>query len=562
MKKNIKKIIYGLFALAIINPFQTLAMTKTETIYSNLNYDGSVSKTIINTHLSNLNKGEVVDYSNLDNIKNLNGNEKFSRDSEKLVWKSTGKDIYYEGKINNELPISITAKYYLDGVEVNPTKIKGKKGDIKVVFNLKNNQYDYNYGLYVPYVVSITTTFNNKNNSNYNITNGKCVSMGDKTITEAIAAPGLYYNTHILEFNSLDEVVLTYTTTKFEKNDYYFVITPKLLEDVDLERLNNLDSKLNDVNTLKNGVNQLESGSLEISNGSLELSNGLDELNNGIKSALDGSEQLVNGLSILNDGSKSLVSLNDLVDRLYATYNSNNQLLSDINSGVSEQQLIDGINSATVEKTNLENSLNQVNAFIASLEQGEALGVLTDEQKVQLDTLRGQKVQLEEGIAKYEQGITDAQNNLTKLPMAAVKISGANEVISQVLCGLLNVSSFDYVNDDTINMFKSKISTLVGGVNSLYQGSVELNNGLGKIYEGSNKLTEGSKKLSDGTKTLNEGVKKLNDEGISKLVELSNTVKGYSNKASGMVNLSKEYSGYGSNNSNNTVFIYKLSTKK
>ena len=76
MKKNIKKIIYGLFALAIINPFQTLAMTKTETIYSNLNYDGSVSKTIINTHLSNLNKGEVVDYSNLDNIKNLNGNEK------------------------------------------------------------------------------------------------------------------------------------------------------------------------------------------------------------------------------------------------------------------------------------------------------------------------------------------------------------------------------------------------------------------------------------------------------------------------------------------------------
>lgn len=555
--KNLSKII--LILLILLIPFNIKAMTKTETVYSTLNYDGTVKNTTINTKLTNTIKGDVVDYSNLDNIKNLNGNEKFSKDSSKIVWKSTGKDIYYQGTINNSLPIGVSVKYYLNGEEVNPNKIIGKSGSIKIDFILTNNDYDFNYGLYVPYVVDITSSFNNKNNSNYYVSNGKNISLGEKTICTAIAAPGLYDNTKINEFSNLDEVIITYDTSKFEKSDFYFVITPKLLSSVDLDLLDEVDSKLSSINTLSDGSKQLVNGSSDLYNGMIEFDNGLNALNEGIKAALDGSTEITDGLAMINDNTNSLASLTTLVDRLYESYNNNLELLQGIENGTTEQQLIDGINDATMKKTNLENLLSQVNAGIAQLEPGEAAGVLDNNQLNQLYSLRGQKEQLEEGILSYEQGIAEAQANLAMLPAAKYKLMGANEVISQVLCGVLGVESMDYVNNETIGLFKENINKLVGGVNMLYEGSSQLTGGLQELFDGSNKLVSGSKKIEEGTKTLSDGLSKLDSEGISKLSELASKGSSYSNKIKNITKLSKNYSGYASYNTDNTIFIYKLS---
>ena len=147
---------------------------------------------------------------------------------------------------------------------------------------------------------------------------------------------------------------------------------------------------------------------------------------------------------------------------------------------------------------------------------------------------------------------------MAMLPVAKYKILGANEVISQVLCGVLGVDDMSYVNDNTILIFKENITKLVGGVNSLYEGSNKLSGGLQELYNGSSKLVDGSKKIEDGTKTLSEGIDKLNNEGISKIVNLSNKISNYSTKIKNISYLSKDYSGYASTNSNNTIFIYKL----
>ena len=417
----------------------------------------------------------------------------------------------------------------------------------------------YNYNMYVPYVVDITGTFNNKNNSNFYISNGKNVSLGEKTICTAIAAPGLYESTGISEFDNLDEIVLTYDTVKFEKNEFYFVVTPKLLSQVDLDMFDEVDSKLNSVDTLSNGTKQLVNGSSDLYNGEVEFGTGLNSLNEGIKTALDGSLEITNGIAEINKGTASLSSLTELVDRLYETYNNNLNLLEGIDSGATEQQLKEGITNATNEKAVLENSLSQVNVGIAQLEVGEAAELLTEEQINTLNTLRYQKAQLESGIKQYEQGITEAQSNLAMLPVAKYKIMGANEVISQVLFGVLGVDSMDYVNDTTIGLFKENIYKLLGGVNALYEGSNELSIGLQKLYDGSSLLVEGNRKITDGTKLLNEGLNKLDSEGISKLNELAKRVGNYSTKAKGLSNLSRNYSGFASENSDNIIFIYKLS---
>ena len=96
-----KKIYYLLLINLLVLPFSCLAYDKTETVFSNLKTNGEVKDTNVSVQLSKIEEGDVLDYSALEKIKNTNGKEKFSRDSEKIVWKSTGNDIYHKGKMNS-----------------------------------------------------------------------------------------------------------------------------------------------------------------------------------------------------------------------------------------------------------------------------------------------------------------------------------------------------------------------------------------------------------------------------------------------------------------------------
>ena len=62
--------------------------------------------------------------------------EKFSRDSEKIVWKSTGNDIYYKGKMNSELPIKVSVKYYLNNEETPKTESEDTDMEAEKIRNL------------------------------------------------------------------------------------------------------------------------------------------------------------------------------------------------------------------------------------------------------------------------------------------------------------------------------------------------------------------------------------------------------------------------------------------
>ena len=71
MKKIYKVMSIMTISSLLLNPMMTCALTKTETIYSNLDYNGKFNKTTVNIELKDLEKGDVVDYTNLDNIENI-----------------------------------------------------------------------------------------------------------------------------------------------------------------------------------------------------------------------------------------------------------------------------------------------------------------------------------------------------------------------------------------------------------------------------------------------------------------------------------------------------------
>ena len=302
MKKFNQVMTLSVATMLLLNPASVFAMTKNETIYSTLNYNGVIKKTTINTRLSDLEKGSVVDYTKLDDIKNINGREKFSLDSGTITWKSTGKDIFYQGKVTEELPIKVTAKYYLNGEEVNPKKIKGKSGDVKIVYSFTNESYDKSSGMYTPFVVTTTSIINSDNNTDIDISNGKVVNTGTKNIVTGIRAPGLYDSVGLNELKDMDKVTITYNTTKFSMNEVYFIITPKLLSEVDVNTLSKVDSINSSLNTLQTGMNELQNGSSTLNEGTKQINDGLTKLYSGSNELLSGTVNLSNGTNTLNEG--------------------------------------------------------------------------------------------------------------------------------------------------------------------------------------------------------------------------------------------------------------------
>jgi putative membrane protein len=142
MDKNelCKKVSAGMLLVTMsLYATPVFAYSKDETVYSKLNSEGNSYKTIVSTHLKNTDSENTLnDMTNLTNIKNTNGDEKFSQNGNSLIWDAQKHDIYYQGESENELPISCSVKYELDGEEISAKDIAGKSGKVKVTINYEN----------------------------------------------------------------------------------------------------------------------------------------------------------------------------------------------------------------------------------------------------------------------------------------------------------------------------------------------------------------------------------------------------------------------------------------
>ena len=115
---------------------------KQESVYVNAAADGSVSKITVSDWLKGANEitGTINDISGLKNISNIKGDETFQQSGKDVDWSGAGKDIYYQGKTDKELPVKQTISYYLDGEKMDPDEIAGKSGKVTIRFDYKNNQ--------------------------------------------------------------------------------------------------------------------------------------------------------------------------------------------------------------------------------------------------------------------------------------------------------------------------------------------------------------------------------------------------------------------------------------
>lgn len=540
-KKLISKTVSAMLLTTM--SFYTLpvfAFTKDETVYSNLDSKGNSYKTIVSTHLNNKENEKVInDLSDLLNIENTNGDEKFSLDGNNLIWDANGADIYYQGESQKELPIECNIKYELDGKEISADELAGKSGKVKITLEYINkDEHSVNINgktekLYTPFVVVAGTIIDNKNNSNIEISNGKLVNDGTKTIVLGLALPGMQESLDISK-STIDipnKIEITMDTGSFEFNNIVTYVTPKIIEENDMEIFDKLDELYNQVNTIKQASKQIEEGANELKEGtdlysekSKEFNNAMNEFSSGVSSANNSYTELNKGIDTLNQNTTKIKqgaeSLSNGADKVSTNIRVIATKLGDVQTGITslqkgEEKLQTGLSTIikSLDGISVENNSDKIKALnglkTKNQEQIKALNTTNTKLKTQMATLDAKDDA--ELIALIKEQLT---NNLTSIGI----LQANNDTID------MTITSLKGTDLSAVKALKDGINQINEGVKGLSTGTKELYTGVSQIKTGADTLAEKSEELSEGAKTLNEGAKALS-QGTSTLATGSSKMK-------------------------------------
>lgn len=599
MKNFIKNTSILLLGLVVTSPINTLAYSKTESVFTNLNNDGSETKKVVTSHICPKNKEEYIDNSNLDDIINLNGDEAFTKDKDTIKWKSNGKDIYYQGTTKETSPITFNINYYLNNKKKDVKDIINKKGSIKIEINMENNSSNEVKvngriaNLYTPFLVLGGTMFNTKYDSNISISNGKIVETGNNAVAMALASPGLSQSLDLDKLDSLNKIVINYNTTKFKLNNIYFIATPKVLEEEDIKSFDEVNSLVDSVNLLQSSMDQLESGSKELSDGASKLNSGSKDLQNGIKNAYEGSKTLS---SVLNENIKNLTNSDAISED---TLNSLNQSISQSyeskkdSIGAAASMQIEG-NSSTIQDSatkTIENNKSVIeSAAIASIKDSNEYKTLAS-QDASLKTLyanfgelcKTNEATANEMLKQYNLNCESLNTNLIKVETAMTTMEQVAPIVAyntalstaketsvstaKVVASEVAQSTAKEVMSSTAKEVASVVANQaknqsIDSLKLLSTNIDKLTSGLDQINKGAKTLVDGTNNLNNGANKLTSGLDEFNNQGIKKLSSYADTINNYSSVGKALIDLSKNYKGYTSNNSDETIFISKVKSAK
>ena len=560
IKNFIKKcIVYLLLISTIIYTTPVWALTKKESVYAKLNSDGSTKSIIASEHLTNI-ENDIVDKSKLENITNVNGDEKFTKDGNKIVWENKGNDIYYQGDFKDKLPIEVSVKYYLNDEISNVKSMLGKKGNIKIVLEYKNNDShtalinNIPTTLYTPFVVATTTIIDNSHNKNIKISNGKIIDNGTNSILVGITSPGLYDSLNIEELKDFNKIEISYDTDSFELNSIYSLATAKLLDDNDLDISTNIKELYSSIGLLQSNMDKLVNASNLLNNGSKMIANGTEELNQASKRLSKtyyeyrntDNKKLKEGIrSVVNDNVKLILPAlrQSIIDETVKSIKNNKNRIEKSVVQYSKDNIKELINKEidkALKSINVDNLINEIiNSDLRKI-------ILEDETIYSLTTVFEDELEkvLKNEIknttnATIEQMADNMNNNMSQEEKesyinsiankynisyeqaAQIVLEVQNDTIKGIKSNIKNSSNTisESVSDTIINNIKNKdyIENLV----NTYITNV--NNRIAYIIANDSKINQDQKELIN--KIADELKKELSKEEIlNKYSEASNYV--------------------------------------
>lgn len=543
MKNINKKMAICMLVLSMYTPVS--ALSKTETVYSKLNYNGVVTDTIVNELLVNDKELDTInDYSTLTDIINISDDNEFTNNNNKLTFNAMGKNVMYQGKSVKKLPITTIVTYKLDGKSIELNDLLGKSGNVTINIKYINNEKHGN--LYTPFVITTTTMIESNNNSNVTINNGKTIEFGSKNLVVGISAPGLYESLNLEELKGLDTITINYDTKSFELSNIYSVVTTKLLESSDLSKFDKLDTLYESTSKLQDNMNLICKGSNTLSQGSTTL---LTELKSSINTI---SKDKSDALSDEQISSITKTTL-DTIDKTYT--NKYKEAIA---------------NSAWEEvKKSMQNSSDKtVEGYVKEAVTNVVTNYIETNYKEDYDKcIAGQLEYSKTGVANENllscKVIEEVKNSNEVKLITEAALSASSSVANKTSMYIAeNVSKSVSVN--TSAETAKKTATMVSESVSKNVSNAVKDTILKNTISSLNELYTGISKLDSGIKELDTSLNAYNEQGINEISNIvNNNVKTLSNNVKELTNLANNYKSYGGSKTNgSTKFIMVIDSKK
>ena len=575
---------------------------KDESVYLISDANGNVNKTIVVDHLKNKDKKDTLeDASNLSDIENVKGKEKFTQSGDKLTWQAGGKDIYYQGTATEEPPVTQKVTYYLDGKEISPEDLAGKSGKVKIRFDYTNTtSYTETVNgekqtVSVPFA-AVTGLVLGDGFENIEVTNGKAEVSDSSSVVLGYALPGLKDSLGIKDkdldgdVNIPEYMEMTADVENFSMPAAMtFVVNASDYVSTDGIDTSDLDDMIND---LKDASTQLQDGSKTLAEGTDTLADGLSTLQSklgtfasgvgtlqsGLKTYTDGVSTLSGGLNTLGNSTGALVSGADKLNSGAGQLASGSATLKDgvksytdgasqLNTGLNQLNdntgsLATGVTSLNDGAKTLSDGINAANKGAAGVSAGAAqLKTSIDTAKTGADSLAAGAKQVDEGVGQLTQSLSDMpetiKNNINKSleQLNELNVGTLFKTLGYINTDKITVDNVSAAADAAVNHAGDIIDALTNMQNQnpsatynqilvgLFQGK-----GAVSVYSAVNQsvtdsastvqaLKDGSAKVSDGASSLDAGLGQLSD-GASELSSgASDLAKGTTKLATGATEL-------------------------
>lgn len=522
---------------------------KTETVYSVLNSDGSISDTIVSSWLHDEDGiNNIKETLNLTDVKNIKSNEKPSKDGNTYTWNAKGNDVYYEGTGTKQLPVSVKLRYELDGQEMSAKDMEGKSGHLKLTISFTNNYSEVkningkSIVIHPSYLAGGMLNMSTGNFTNVKCESGKIVNDGTNEMLAFANIPGL---NETLRSAGLDKVnnqlgISDDVTVEADVNNFDLgSIMVGMTNEIDLaSELGEIGS----VSELTDGIDQLIEADDQLIDGSKQLYDGTTQLKEGVaplSSAYPQIETLTNAFDQLHDGTTTLsTGLNQYtagVDQLNVVSKQNLYKLSmgattlntSLNNKESKSQLNQLVQGSQALDAGIQNLNEQVNGDDSMLKPDmvknltEALKT-TNEQVGKLGQVLNDLQDQEGAFVDLSNQITKASENINKLGTLQTSFKEVTDGASAIITAdNEQIKSVDdqlaAIRTKEINALNASIEALKNAANAVPED--DTTGAKAKIEEQINALESQKATLGDAS-SLSVTLKDLNQcqAGIDKIV--------------------------------------------
>ena len=467
-KKQVQALLAGMSAMmAVMLPATSVLAAvpeKEQTVYVNADENGNSQDVIVSNWLKNQGKEqELTDKTNLTDIQNVKGDETFEQKRDgTIVWNTDGGDIYYQGKTQEELPVSVKLTYYLDGKEISAKDLAGKSGKLKIRIDYENKSKEVKEiqgkqeEICTPFMMMTAMILPAETFSNVEITNGQIISDGNNDIAVGVGFPGLAESLKLQDVEELKDVdfpdyaELTADVKDFSLAMTATVATTGLLDDLDLADVNSTEDLKKQMETLADSSQALVKGSSELQSGIATLDSSADTFVSGLTQVDDGTAALKNGIDTMNSKKGELLDgVTKLTDGMKALQNGS-------------AGLQDGVAAYTDGASQLGAGIAQTAEGAAALNQG-------------IQELNDKKTVLTDGAAKLAKGASDLDAGAGSL---ASGVQAYTSGVEQLHAGISALDEKVAGGAGQLAGAEQAMGTIVSGAKDLISGAGALKQGM------------------------------------------------------------------------------------